>query len=317
MNRPLVSICITTYNHEDYIKDCLRGALAQSFDMDLEILIGDDCSTDRTSVIVQDFVEKYPHIIKIHHHKENLGPTGNLQFLVERSRGEYIAHLDGDDYWMPGKLAAQVSFLQKHPECSAAFTNAIVVSDEQELLGVYSNPIPPIFDINFLIERGGFLNHSSLLYPAYLKQEILKISGDFIDYLIYINLAKHGKIGFINQALVFYRSASKTSMLRNIPETVRQLNWEAFMSVDLDAASRKALKGAIASFWKMTILTAVRRRQFSYIFQWAGRIRRESPVNTFPIFISGALQSLAALVLASFNKRLRATQRYLLVYNKR
>src|SRR5437764_971025 len=119
--RPIVSVCVTTYNHEAYIKDCLISVLSQEIDVPVEVLVGDDGSSDMTGRIVAEVMLSYPGNIQYFFHAENLGPSANYQFLINNATGSYIAHLDGDDHWLPGKLAAQLHLLALHPECSACF----------------------------------------------------------------------------------------------------------------------------------------------------------------------------------------------------
>lgn len=113
---PKVSVCVVAYNHEKYIGQCLQSILDQNTDFDFEIIVGDDYSTDSTRTIIKDFFVKYPKIIKPLFHNTNLGPTKNYFLVHAEASGDYIAHCDGDDYWLPNKLAFQVGILHKRPE---------------------------------------------------------------------------------------------------------------------------------------------------------------------------------------------------------
>ena len=81
------------------------------------------------------WLQRFPDVIRYFRHENRLGPGGNYQFLIGQARGEYIAHLDGDDYWLPGKLTAQLGVLDVSPECVAVYANAICVNDAGALLG--------------------------------------------------------------------------------------------------------------------------------------------------------------------------------------
>ena len=127
-----LSICIVTYNHEPYITETLQSVLEQETNFEYEILVGEDESTDRTREIVQSFAEKYPDKIRLFLHKREDDPLphhpGKWNFInnLKQARGEYIAILDGDDYWCdPLKLQKQVDFLDNHPESSICFTAAV------------------------------------------------------------------------------------------------------------------------------------------------------------------------------------------------
>lgn len=135
-----VSICSITYNHAPYIRQCLEGMLMQRANFDFEIIINDDCSTDGTTEIIQEYVKNYPDIVRPVFHEENLYRKGQKGFFSEfvfpKARGKYIALCEGDDYWTdPYKLQKQVDFLEKHPDyvmCSHRFSKYWQESDVWE-----------------------------------------------------------------------------------------------------------------------------------------------------------------------------------------
>ncbi|MBI6117347.1 glycosyltransferase family 2 protein [Salegentibacter maritimus] len=130
---PLVSVCVQTYQHARYIKQCLDGILMQKTNFDFEILLGEDASIDGTREICKEYAKKFPDRIRLFlHHRENniaIGgsPTGRFVFITNllSAQGKYIALCEGDDYWTdPYKLQKQVNFLEKNPEivlCSHKF----------------------------------------------------------------------------------------------------------------------------------------------------------------------------------------------------
>ncbi len=230
---PLISVCIVTYNHQDYIADCLSSVLAQYGNFCLEIVLGDDTSTDNTVGIVQEIISTYKGdaIIHLFAHEKNLGPSQNYQFLIAQTRGDFIAHLDGDDFWLPGKLQKQLQFLLSNPDCPACYSNALVIKDDKSHWGVFNLVQPNIITLKELIATNNFLNHSSLLYNSRFKKLILEFPEDFIDYRIHLHLAHHGNIGFINQILVAYRINSSSSMLRLMREKFILLYIDSLLSM--------------------------------------------------------------------------------------
>ena len=115
--RPKVSVCVVTYNQEKYITECLQGIVDQETDFYFEVIVSDDCSTDRTREIIQLFSERHPNITVLFR-SENLGALRNFVDTHGQATGEYVCHCDGDDYWLPGKLQAQVDYLDRHPYCN-------------------------------------------------------------------------------------------------------------------------------------------------------------------------------------------------------
>ena len=123
---PLVSICCLTFNHEPFIRQCLDGFVMQETTFEVEILIHDDASTDKTADIIREYAAKYDSIFPIFEteNKYSNGYKGKMDivFNYARARGKYIASCEGDDYWTdPHKLQKQVDFMEAHPEYSVCF----------------------------------------------------------------------------------------------------------------------------------------------------------------------------------------------------
>ncbi|MCR6640522.1 MAG: DUF1919 domain-containing protein [Sporocytophaga sp.] len=111
------SVAMTTYNHELYIAKALDSIISQKHDYNYEILVSDDCSTDNTRQIIKDYQKKYPHIIRSILNNKNLGVSKNCIQNFRSCKGEYIATLDGDDYWTdPDKIKKQITFLDENPQ---------------------------------------------------------------------------------------------------------------------------------------------------------------------------------------------------------
>ena len=159
---PDVSICIQTYKHVEYIRECLDSILNQRTAYSYEILIGEDNSTDGTREICIEYANKYTDKIRLflHHRENNIlingKPTGrfNSVYNVLQSRGKYIARCEGDDYWTDlYKLQKQVDFLETNPKYSMCCTNFSEVNEEGKLLKEfgwsekYRNPIITHLDI--------------------------------------------------------------------------------------------------------------------------------------------------------------------------
>lgn len=123
-----VSVLITSYQHERYIARALEGVLEQGSEVPLEILVGDDASTDGTRTVIARYAEERPDRVRTFFPERNLGLGGKAIFaeLIGRARGDYLAMLDGDDFWTsPEKLRRQVAYLDEHPECSMCFHNVL------------------------------------------------------------------------------------------------------------------------------------------------------------------------------------------------
>jgi glycosyltransferase involved in cell wall biosynthesis len=144
---PKVSVCITTYNHEKFIAQALDSVLMQKTDFEFEVLVGEDDSSDNTREIVKEYARKYPDKIRLFlNDRKNVifindAPTGrwNLVNNLKHSKGEFVALLDGDDYWVgENKLQKQIDFLNHNKDYSISFHNARVFNTVKVPEGVWS-----------------------------------------------------------------------------------------------------------------------------------------------------------------------------------
>lgn len=109
---PMLSVCVVSYNHEKYIKQCIDSILSQKVNFEIEILVGNDCSTDRTAEVLE---REYRGKIQIINREVNLGLCGNIRDLLLRAKGKYVFLFSGDDFlYSKGMLAKEVSFLEEN-----------------------------------------------------------------------------------------------------------------------------------------------------------------------------------------------------------
>lgn len=114
-----VSVLLITYNHEKFIEEAIESILMQKTNFKFELIIGEDCSTDNTRNIVEKYKEKYPDKIVLSLQEKNGGTSRNIRASLKKCQGEYIALLEGDDYWIDeNKLQKQVDFLDNNPDCT-------------------------------------------------------------------------------------------------------------------------------------------------------------------------------------------------------
>jgi glycosyltransferase involved in cell wall biosynthesis len=285
--RPRVTVCVVTYRHEAFIAECIASVLAQDADADVHVLIGDDCSPDGTAGVVERLMARFPGSITYFRHAQNMGPTANYRFLIERADGDFIAHLDGDDVWLPGKLARQLASMRKHPAASASFTNALVFDGEGEgkSLGFFSNALDGLLDMDALLRRGNFLNHSSLLYRACHKGAVLALPEPFLDYHIHVALCRQGPIIYNSAVLAGYRFNTATSVIRTTNDVVREQYWLALRD-GLGSATPAIRPMACADFLRRVAFRAVRVRKLSLFTTWWRRCLSEVGVSAWSVGVA-------------------------------
>ena len=116
-SEPTVSVLCITYNQEEYLRDTLNGFINQKTKFSYEVIISDDCSTDKTKNIIMEYAKNYPNIIKQFFRKKNIGSMKNFIETYNKCKGKYIALCDGDDCWTsPEKLQKQVDFLENNQD---------------------------------------------------------------------------------------------------------------------------------------------------------------------------------------------------------
>lgn len=133
--KPLVSVCCVTYNHVNYIRQALDSVLSQETEFPFEVIVHDDASTDGTAEIVKEYAKKYPQQVRTVLQRQNqysTDPRVLKHFVYPLVRGKYVAVLECDDYWTDKhKLQKQVSYMERHPECSGTFHSSNWICDEK------------------------------------------------------------------------------------------------------------------------------------------------------------------------------------------
>ena len=204
-----MSVLMITYNQEAFIAQAIRSALMQITDFDYEIVIGDDCSTDGTRDIVADLARKHPSKIRPLFQDVHLGVNRNLVSTLKACTGQYVAILEGDDYWTTqNKLQLQVDFLDSHPDYAISFHNVQVV---------YQSGCSPshLYHVGVQPEKrtieelivANFINTCSVMFRRDQSNELPSrfCSLRMGDWPLHVLNAQYGKIGYFNEVMAAYR----------------------------------------------------------------------------------------------------------------
>lgn len=217
---PKVSVCVMTYNQERFIGECLESIVTQEADFDVEVIVADDASTDGTAAIVRDYEARFPGRLRGIYHSKNVGVKANYLSAHDAARGEYVAHVDGDDILLPGKLKRQAAFLDAQPACAFVGSNGVLFSthdDGSHRFEGYTNPAahPEVMDFDGFVERNGFLfTHSSKMYRRALSPDVSGVER-FIDVNLHVLQAANGDVGYIHDPLLKYRINAGISVGRD------------------------------------------------------------------------------------------------------
>jgi len=211
--KPKVSICVITYQHEDYFEKCMESILQQKVNFDYEIIIGEDHSTDQTPNIVKKYAELFPEKIKAYVRTENIGAKFNFLHCFFDCRGEYIVHIEADDYFTDdNKLQTQVDFLDDNLNVSACFHNAQIIFEDdtnREAVFINSKNQKVLTETkDFFVEKETwFMATASVMmrrkYVESLPEWFLECKSG--DIPLYVILAEKGPIAYINKIMSVYR----------------------------------------------------------------------------------------------------------------
>jgi len=201
---PKVSVIIPTFNRAHYLKAAIESVLAQNF-RDLEIVVVDDASKDETSLIVRSFTQAPIRYVR---HDSKKGPGAARNSGIREARGEYIALLDDDDEWRPGKLEQQVALLDTLPaRVGLVYTGFLKIdaSSKRIIAKILPKERGNVFDA---LCRENFLGCSTVL----LRRHCLEMTGYFDeeltsaeDYDMWLRISKEFSFEYIPEALVSYR----------------------------------------------------------------------------------------------------------------
>jgi glycosyltransferase involved in cell wall biosynthesis len=217
---PRLSVCLVTYNQEFFIERAIESVIAQQTAFAFELVIGEDCSTDGTRAICEQYRDKYPDIIRLLPSDRNLGLKENFLRTFRACRGEYIAYLEGDDYWLSdNKLQMQADMLDSDREVSLVHTNCRVWDVLNNRIYDRWTPVDGVCVrekniglVNVIAEFEGRFRQvktSSCCYRRALLEEILE-EDEFAfrnpefptqDFQLFLELSMKGRFAFIAEEM--------------------------------------------------------------------------------------------------------------------
>lgn len=222
--KPLVSVVIATYNGAVYVEDQLKSILQQSY-APIEIIIVDDCSTDQTVPLIQDFQKKYSHITLVVN-EINLGYIKNFEKGLKLASGDFIAPCDQDDIWLPDKIKICLEQLQDN---EIVYCNSILINDKGTPTGKKLSDIKRLTSFNSCLNYaiGNSAPGHAMLFRKNLIEYCLPFPDVFPhDYWIGYRATQHGCVKFIDIPLVLYRQHDAnvfgTGHLKNKKTTTKE-----------------------------------------------------------------------------------------------
>lgn len=211
INKPLVSVCCITYNHEQFIVNAIDSFLAQKTSFPFEIIIRDDCSTDNTTAIVQKYTKEYPNVIKAVIEKENQYSkgVGVLPASYKHAIGKYVAICEGDDFWISdNKLEIQANYMESNNAVQLSFHDAITINSQREQLAADSNNFThgQRFSTKEIIGQW-FIGTQTIMFKNNLEQDTFKCFHGVVneDWAHQLVSSTKGEVHYISQLRGAYR----------------------------------------------------------------------------------------------------------------
>lgn len=221
MNKPRVkiSVAVITYNQEDTIAQTLDSILAQLGDFDLEVVVGEDCSSDNTWNICKEYVSQYPNKVRLLPNSHNLGIMSNFTRVIQQCNGDFVGMCAGDDYWCDNrKLQKQLDYFASHSEVGVVTTSGYkLLVRENRLVANAVAPFHPIQDGNVKsfyfspsYSGGVYAMPVSLLVRRNVLDkvdfdEFVKRKFPVEDYPMQAVMSQYTKWGHITDLTVVYR----------------------------------------------------------------------------------------------------------------
>ncbi|MBM7642427.1 glycosyltransferase [Streptococcus loxodontisalivarius] len=255
MSKPLVSIVCTVYNKAPWLRETIDSFLKQETDFHYDILLIDDCSTDQSAQILEEYAEGFPDKIRLFKNEENMGIARTWLKICDLVEAPYLARCDGDDAWTnPQKLQLQLDALRKQMDSKWVTTDIDFVDESGQIIGTSifeSHQMPYVHDFETMLATRGFLAPSTWLIETKLMQEInhqidLNTADDTFD--MQLDLFQKTKLTYLPISTVAYRinqgSDSRPKDFEKIEERFNKLlsTQEAYLDKYPDSNYREMLR---------------------------------------------------------------------------
>lgn len=213
--RPFISVLVTSYNYEKYIRQTLDSILAQNY-KNYEVIIVDDGSKDNSVAIIGEYVNKYKNFHFYQHDGGvNKGLPTSFKLGIERAKGDYIAVLESDDYWAPNNLLEKVKMINKYPDAIIISNNVIPFGDDYFEVA-YARPYVELLNRSFqerniIAVTDDLFNHIPTFSAVMIKKDVLQALyfdtpiPAFLDLYLYKQILAKYPLYYIAEPLTYWR----------------------------------------------------------------------------------------------------------------
>lgn len=225
----LISIIMAAYNAEKTIEQAINSVLSQTYP-DFELLVVNDCSTDKTAMLAEAIVKKDDRVRLISNEK-NSGVSYTRKHGLEEASGEWVAILDSDDAWAPEKLEKQIN-LQKKTNADLLFTGSAFMDADGKPIDWYL-AAPAEVTYRQLLKQNVLSNSSALVRKELYAKYYAVGDGMHEDFALWLNILKDGRKAYgVDEPLLIYRIA-KSSKSGNKFKAAK-MNWNTYRYIGLN-----------------------------------------------------------------------------------
>lgn len=253
---PLVSVIVPSYNHQQYIEECLLSVINQTY-INIQLIVIDDGSTDESVKIIQRLKEIYGFTFIA---QSNIGLSATLNKAISNYvKGDYVAILASDDYWHTAKIAQQVGFFSRESSYAMIFSNAALVNGNSQVTGCFDRKrfsVTSSFG-NLFTNKTGIPALTTLI-----KTSIFKTVGLFDEKLLiedwdmWLRIAHHYKIGYQDEVLAYYRFHGN-----NISSQTELMLQNRFQIIEKWKKIEPSLHQASLAYWQLYGLKSLMKQK--------------------------------------------------------
>jgi glycosyltransferase involved in cell wall biosynthesis len=207
-----ITICVITFNHEQYVDQCLKGIFEQECTHPIDVIISDDCSTDNTGNVIREAIARYNtrnFAVQFIEHKKNLGFAANWVDALKACSGDIVAVCEGDDYWAHNKkIQQQADILEKHPEYTGSVHNADCINEHGEIYTKYTHHgMPHHITINHVLTTNSWPTPSLVYRRDKVSGDQLELlrTAPVIDWILMAMLLQKGNMYYFQESWAVYR----------------------------------------------------------------------------------------------------------------
>jgi len=229
METPWISIVVPAYKAEKTVGKTLESICSQTYPH-WEAIVINDCSPDGTLAVLEAAAAQDPRI-RVYTNEKNSGVSFTRNRAVDLARGEWIAFLDSDDYWLPEKLEKQMALAEQHPDCGLFYTGSAFVDENGDAFD-YTMPVPERVDYRELMKQNVISCSSVLVRRELLRRYPMENDAVHEDFAVWLRILRDGtEARGVNEPLLVYR-VSRNSKSGNKKKAVL-MTWKTYLFVGI------------------------------------------------------------------------------------